>query len=243
MARSRGFRAVTSVDPKALAEFRAGIRKRYTDEEILGQLRACAADPRKIADDARVRRARRVDRAPADGDRSFRQLEPREAAGRARAEALRDAGRAAPVPSRARRPRRPSANLEGHRRASRASCRRSPSTGTCWLTDERAARGGIRRAGGGGEAGAGDRARRRAGTRARPPAKSPTARRPGDRTPRCSPSGRCTGCSKRGAVPGRRSSISSARGFSRTASKWRPTERCTRDSQPREPPVPIPQSS
>ena len=42
MARSRGFRAVTSVDPKALAEFRAGIRKRYTDEEILEQLRACA---------------------------------------------------------------------------------------------------------------------------------------------------------------------------------------------------------
>ena len=33
---------MTSVDPKALAEFRAGIRKRYTDEEILEQLRACA---------------------------------------------------------------------------------------------------------------------------------------------------------------------------------------------------------
>ena len=33
---------MTSVDPKALAEFRAGIRKRYTDEEILDQLRACA---------------------------------------------------------------------------------------------------------------------------------------------------------------------------------------------------------
>jgi hypothetical protein len=43
MARSRGFHAVTSVDPKALAEFRAGIRKRYTDDEILEQLRACAA--------------------------------------------------------------------------------------------------------------------------------------------------------------------------------------------------------
>jgi hypothetical protein len=44
MARSRGFRAATSVDPKALAEFRAGIRKRYTDEEILEQLRTCAAE-------------------------------------------------------------------------------------------------------------------------------------------------------------------------------------------------------
>lgn len=42
MARSRGFRAVTRVDPTALAEFRAGIRKRYTDDEILEQLRTCA---------------------------------------------------------------------------------------------------------------------------------------------------------------------------------------------------------
>jgi hypothetical protein len=30
------------VDPQALAEFRAGIRQRYTDEEILGQLQSCA---------------------------------------------------------------------------------------------------------------------------------------------------------------------------------------------------------
>jgi hypothetical protein len=30
------------VDPRALAEFRAGIRKRYTDAEILEQLRSCA---------------------------------------------------------------------------------------------------------------------------------------------------------------------------------------------------------
>ena len=42
MARKRGHRAVTHVDPQALAEFRAGIRKRYTDEQILDQLRACA---------------------------------------------------------------------------------------------------------------------------------------------------------------------------------------------------------
>ena len=42
MARRRAFRATTHVDPEALAAFRAGIRKRYTDEEILGQLRACA---------------------------------------------------------------------------------------------------------------------------------------------------------------------------------------------------------
>src|SRR5436190_9757953 len=34
--------AVRSIDPAALAEFQAGIRKRYSDEEILEQLRASA---------------------------------------------------------------------------------------------------------------------------------------------------------------------------------------------------------
>jgi hypothetical protein len=33
---------VSRVDPKALAEFQAGIRKRYSDAEILGQLKASA---------------------------------------------------------------------------------------------------------------------------------------------------------------------------------------------------------
>jgi Homing endonuclease associated repeat len=42
MARRRAYRAVSRVDPKALAEFQAGIRKRYSDAEILGQLKACA---------------------------------------------------------------------------------------------------------------------------------------------------------------------------------------------------------
>ena len=36
------FRAVAEIDPGALAEFQAGIRKRYTDEQILAELRACA---------------------------------------------------------------------------------------------------------------------------------------------------------------------------------------------------------
>ena len=35
-------RAVRSIDPAKLAEFQAGIRKRYSDEDILGQLRASA---------------------------------------------------------------------------------------------------------------------------------------------------------------------------------------------------------
>src|ERR671938_1025860 len=42
MAPRRAYRAITSIDPKALAEFQAGIRKRYTDEQILEELRACA---------------------------------------------------------------------------------------------------------------------------------------------------------------------------------------------------------
>jgi Homing endonuclease associated repeat len=42
MARRRAYRAVSRVDPKALAEFQAGIRKRYSDAEILGQLKASA---------------------------------------------------------------------------------------------------------------------------------------------------------------------------------------------------------
>ncbi len=42
MARRRAYRAISRVDPKALAEFQAGIRKRYSDAEILGQLKACA---------------------------------------------------------------------------------------------------------------------------------------------------------------------------------------------------------
>ncbi len=35
-------RAVSRIDPAALAEFQAGIRKRYSNEQILEQLRACA---------------------------------------------------------------------------------------------------------------------------------------------------------------------------------------------------------
>jgi hypothetical protein len=42
MARRRAYRAISQVDPEALAEFQAGIRKRYADEEILGQLKSCA---------------------------------------------------------------------------------------------------------------------------------------------------------------------------------------------------------
>jgi len=36
------FRAVAAIDPGKLAEFQAGIRKRYSDQQILAELRACA---------------------------------------------------------------------------------------------------------------------------------------------------------------------------------------------------------
>ena len=42
MPPKRRFRAVAEIDPKQLAEFQAGIRKRYSDEQILAELRACA---------------------------------------------------------------------------------------------------------------------------------------------------------------------------------------------------------
>ena len=58
MARKRAYRAIARVDPKALAEFRAGIRKRYSNEDILGQLQTCAGrlgrspTMREFSDDA-----------------------------------------------------------------------------------------------------------------------------------------------------------------------------------------------
>jgi hypothetical protein len=42
MGRARRHPAVAGIDPDALAEFQAGIRKRYTDDEILAQLTECA---------------------------------------------------------------------------------------------------------------------------------------------------------------------------------------------------------
>src|SRR5213592_4917625 len=41
MAR-KPFRALAEIDAEALADFQAGIRKRYSDEQILAELRACA---------------------------------------------------------------------------------------------------------------------------------------------------------------------------------------------------------
>src|SRR5437588_10170540 len=42
MPQKRRFRAVADIDPSKLAEFQAGIRKRYSDEQILAELRDSA---------------------------------------------------------------------------------------------------------------------------------------------------------------------------------------------------------
>ncbi len=42
MARKRAYGAVEGIDPDRLAAFKAGIRRRYRDEELLAELRACA---------------------------------------------------------------------------------------------------------------------------------------------------------------------------------------------------------
>jgi hypothetical protein len=42
MPRKPRFRAVADIDPRKLAEFQAGIRKRYTDDQIVGELQASA---------------------------------------------------------------------------------------------------------------------------------------------------------------------------------------------------------
>src|SRR2546423_6481055 len=42
MARRPRYRALADIDPEELASFQAGMRKRYSDEQILAELRACA---------------------------------------------------------------------------------------------------------------------------------------------------------------------------------------------------------
>ena len=47
MARRQPIRALERIDPAELASFQAGIRKRYSDEQILAELRASAARLRR----------------------------------------------------------------------------------------------------------------------------------------------------------------------------------------------------
>ena len=86
----RRYEAVARIDPDALAAFQSGIRKRYSDEQILAELRSYAEPARPLADDEGVRGRPGDARAPADGDRALRHLERRQAGGRARPAPLRD---------------------------------------------------------------------------------------------------------------------------------------------------------
>src|SRR5918995_1849314 len=60
VARKRTFRALADIDPEKLASFQAGIRKRYSDEDLLAELTACAErlghspTMREFADDPQV---------------------------------------------------------------------------------------------------------------------------------------------------------------------------------------------
>ena len=117
--RSGGARGIPGGDPEA-------VHRRGDPGAADGQRRAA----RPLADHARVRRRRADDGAPADGDRALRQLERGEAAGGARAAAVRDprgAARAAAGAGRGARARR-------RRRATstraRARCPRSRCSGT-----------------------------------------------------------------------------------------------------------------
>ncbi|MGZ4400070.1 MAG: homing endonuclease associated repeat-containing protein [Gaiellaceae bacterium] len=42
MADKPRYRALASIDPQELAKFQAGIRKRYTNEQIVAEIVACA---------------------------------------------------------------------------------------------------------------------------------------------------------------------------------------------------------
>ena len=130
MARKRSTARSRGSIPTELAAFQAGIRRRYTDEQILAELRASRGAARPLADDAGVRGRPGDDGAPADGDRALRHLERGEARGRARAAAVRDARGAARAAARARRRARPHADGAATSTSAAGRCRRSRSTGT-----------------------------------------------------------------------------------------------------------------
>ena len=147
----------------------------------------CVGDPpRPLADDEGVRRRSRGGSAPADGDRALRDLECRQARGRAPAAALRDARGAARRPACARR--RARTDTDGGRDQAPA---RLDAVGVALLAHVRvagggAARGRLRRHAGRGAARARDLAGRdRWRGRSDGCRSSATGARRGSRTSRC----------------------------------------------------------
>ena len=217
--------ALAGIDEAALAEFRAGIRRRYTDEQILEQLRASAD---------RLGRSPTMREFAADPDAGMHPQTVIEHFGTWNA-AKRAAGLT---------PRRFISRdelLEQLRRLGEelgrtptardldANRRRMASKSLIWHTfgslSAGAAGGGLRRPDRGREA----RARRRPGGRAGPRARAAAEDgrlEGGAPTPAgaCCRSGRSTGSSTSTPARGRRSSSSSASGSARRASRCGPTE-------------------
>ena len=160
MGRSRRHPAVAGIDPEALAAFQAGIRKRYTDEEILGQLTASAErlgrspTMREFAADTQTTvHPQTVIEHFGSWNAAKRQagLVPRRFA--TREELLGPAARA-------RRGARADADRARHRRAQGRDALEVAALAHVRLAGAGAARGGFRRAGRGGAAGARGRAGR-----------------------------------------------------------------------------------
>ena len=159
MARKPPYRAVAKIDPAALASFQAGIRKRYSNDQILAELRDSAE---------RLGRSPTMREFAADPETTVHPQTVIEHFGSWNA-AKREAGL---VPRRfatreelvgllrgSRRRARPHADREGPRRAARVDAVEVPLLAHLRLARGGVARGRVRRAGGGGAA----RACRRAG--------------------------------------------------------------------------------
>ena len=227
MARPRSRkRAPVRIDEAELAAFRAGMRRRYSDEEILAELRAAAErvgrspTMREFAQDpeARVHPQTVIEhfgtwnaakRAAGLFPRRFltrdELLEQLRGLGEelGRTPTARDLA--------ARRRSLPSASLYAHTFGSLGNALRE--AGFEVLQGEERLERAV-------DAGRGASRWRSAGCR-----RWPTGRTRGARIRRCSPSGRSTDCWTSRVVPGRRSSTSCAGGSARTASRSGRTER------------------
>ena len=156
-ARSRGSIA------SQLEAFQAGMRKRYSDEQILEELKACAERLGRSPTMREFEADPRDHGAPADGDRALPVVEPRQAPGRPGAAPVRHARGAAAAAARPGRRAGPRAHRQGHRGAQGLDAVEVALLAHLRVAQQRAQGGRVRRAGGGGAAGARDRPGRRPG--------------------------------------------------------------------------------
>ena len=178
---SPSYRALAGIDRKALAEFQAGIRKRYTDEQILEELRRVGEAAGALADDARVRGRPGDAVHPQTVIEHFGSWNEAKRDGGPRSAALCDARGAARPAAGPRGGARPGPDGARHRGAPRPDAVEVALLAHVRLAGERAPRGRLRRPGGGGEARARPRAGRRAGAEAEA---APEVRRLGGGPPR-----------------------------------------------------------